>query len=175
MLTPTKKIVRTTGYEFNEALARKIKYAYYDDNTESTISLFGDMMDNEVQREWEMFNGEFMIGLRWALAAGDIYKTSTNSLNLEAFKKVPINRIYKAYPINTTLTIMTIIVRVSEDFVLSYGLDTVTGSASYCLVNLTDKTLISGVGQNCLAEVLSPLYSGNFLSNLLGHLSGTTP
>lgn len=154
------------GLEFNTAFKEAFEKAWFDVNTKPTSTMFDDFTNSENLRAWEIFNGECMVGLRWALSISATYTVATSALDQYALSDFEIKKLYKAYPINNDLTLKLIICKISDTKVILYGLDTTTGDMTYGVVDLEKKELKSGTGQGYLKETLGSYHA----SMLLGYL-----
>ena len=154
------------GLEFNNQLKEAFEEAWFDINTKPTSTMFDDFTIAENLRAWEVFNGECMVGLRWALNVSTTYTVATNTLDQFALSEFEIKKLYKGYPINNELALKLIICKISETKVILYGHDVSTGDMVYGAVDLEKKELKSGTGQGYLKETL-----GNYhASMLVGYL-----
>lgn len=163
--------LNTKGYEFNETLNRKFKYAYHNNNTVATASVFGDLTDPDNLKLWEAFNGSMMIALRWGLAMGQSYNVELADEVIEKCRTLETDVRYKSYGLNTNLTINIIVTKVSENQLIVYGLDTVTNHGCYGIIDTDTKSIETSANEHDLLDILGIVHTDQFFKYLSGGIN----
>lgn len=158
--------LETNGLKFNQQLKAAFEEAWYDNDTVPTSTMFDDFTNKDNLRAWEIFNGESMVGLRWALSISGPYTVATNTIDTDMMGEFTCKTMYKAYPINESLSIKLLINKINDTKVVIFGLDTNTGDMAYGFIDLEAKELKTGTGPGHLKEVLGSYHGPKMLEYL---------
>lgn len=158
--------METNGLKFHRQLKECFEEAWFSTETIPTSTMFDNFTNSDNLRAWEVFNGESMIGLRWALNVSGYYTVATNTLDSDMFSTFETRKLYKTYPINDTLAMKLLLNKINDTKVIIFGMHIDTGDISYGWIDLENKVLNTGTGLASLKQTLGNYYAGRLLEYL---------
>lgn len=156
----------STGFEFNEELSDAFNKAFHSASTLNTAEIFDDLTFEDNFKQWEGFNGEAMVALRWGHSLGIAPPRPSKFIVKDLFLLIGEKVFYKANYINEELPIRTLLYRVSENQVIYYGQDVLTGDCAYGLMDFDTQKMSTGAGSNNVKTVLGSYHGTQLIKYL---------